>query len=70
MSYTIDYIFKVLNKHGNVLVTAERAFKNQSKFNAAVTAFTVFATGYLFLSEQRIRSLEKEVRRLKETKGE
>lgn len=70
MNDMVNYIFKVLNTHEQALEISNRFFKTQSKFNAGVTVFAMTTTVCLILSEQRIRSLEKEIRRLKEIKGE
>lgn len=81
MPNQLDYIFGELNKINgritrNAVLTDEnfayaaKVFKKQGHFNKRVAVFAAIVTGYLYFNERRINKLEKEVKELKQMKGD
>lgn len=69
MHETMDFIFRTLNRHDNNFTVIRKIMRSQHKFNSGVVVLSFAIAGITFLQETRIRSLEQEIEKMKESQG-
>lgn len=77
MEKMIGYIFGNIELHDKAIVAIAQALKSQSKINKTTKAFMLATTAYIVVSDmqrredqKKIDALTKEIKELKEVKGE